>query len=298
MILKKSHIVIIILVILMSGAFVLDSIREKRMASERAATRFILETLAKEEFALNPKCPLPAGRPIRYCIIGNGNIKMGRDFQEADFSDADLLIFHGSNAEPFATFLGRGEPYLRDLAKKKEIIITTLAAWALKVSPLKHSFDIYLDNYKTSGDIFNPGGQKFYYLDEFDFQVDPNLSGVIFAIPGKGLLASVKNYGLGHLLESNFSLRGLQNPITFLNQIRFPKPKGFDGTFDNLIAEAKEDYHTKFLPNIIEMDPKGLKIDRFVFQFSPKRRDKYLPLLKVVRLSNNVYLSSVVKTER
>ncbi len=264
---------------------------EKRIAAQKV----IIDALSKQEFGLNKRCPLTNKHLINYVIYGNGHLKLGKNFKNSDLDNADLIIFHGADVKQFVIFLEKGEKYFENFAEKKEIIITPLALWALKISEYKTLFNKYINNYKKTGDIFNPNGKVFYYIDEFDFNVQGDLAGITFSIPGNDIITNAKNYGLGHLLESDFSLRGLENPITFLEFIKFPKPKGFEGTFGDLIKQAKKEYHLKYLPNVIAMEPRGVKISRNLFPIAPKKKDKYLPLIKVLKLSKNVYLSSLEK---
>lgn len=276
------------------GAFIKNYTEDAKIKQERIMTQKLLDTITKGEFSLDKNCPLPNKYHINYIIYGNGSLKLDQRFESSDFEKADLIIFHGSNAEELATFFKKGRFYLGGLAEKKEIIITPLSLWALKNSNYADLFDKYLENFKKTGDMFNPNGKIFYYMDEFDFNVPNNLSGVTFSIPGEGLFAKIKNFGLGHLLETDFDInKGLKDPLRYLESVGFPKPGGFDGTFEQLVQDAKREYYSKYLPNILDMNPKGLEISRVFPNGEKNKNDKYLPLIKVLRLSNNVYLSSL-----
>jgi hypothetical protein len=136
-------------------------------------------------------------------------------------------------------------------------------------------------------------------MDQIQFQVKENLEGIIIAFPPGYYFSKVKNYGLAHLIENDFSVQGFENPIRFLEAINFPKPGNFSGTFEELIALARKEYHEKYLANIVSIDyENGLIVPKDLVPFlPPRKRDKKLPLFKVVKLSGNVYFSGLIRDE-
>ena len=231
-----------------------------------------------------------------YAIVGKGQLKMPGDFKRVDVKSASLVIVHGVD-------YGEMKEYLqREFAANshKTYVITALALKRIALEQSGRLFDDYLRRYKKSGDIFVDRGEPFYYMDQIQFQVKENLEGIIIAFPPGYYFSKVKNYGLAHLIENDFSVRGFENPIRFLETINFPKPGNFSGTFEELIALARKEYHEKYLANIVNIDyENGLIVPKDLVPFlPPRKRDKKLPLFKVVKLSGNVYFSGLIRDEK
>jgi hypothetical protein len=175
------------------------------------------------------------------------------------------------------------------------VVITSLALKRCLLEPENPVLAPYLDRFMKSGDIFSDEGKRFYYLDRLTFRVQDNLAGIILQFPEDRYFSRVMNYGLAHLIQNDFSLEGLQNPVRFLETIHFPKPSGFEGSFEELVRLAREEYHGKFLANILSLDSRsGKVVPRKLLPFgAPKRSRKILPCIRAVRLAPGVYFSGL-----
>lgn len=234
--------------------------------------------------------------PMRdYAIVGGGVLKVPPDFKRVDVRSASLVIVHGSDYKEMKDFI-QGELHLNST---KTYIITALALKRILLEQSDRFFDSYLDHYKKSGDIFVDQGVPFYYMDQIQFHVKDNLEGIIIAFPSGYYFSKVKNYGLAHLIENDFSIKGFENPIRFLEAIHFPKPGNYSGTYEELIGLARREYHDKYLANIVSIDYKnGTIVPKDLVPFLPPRKqDKSLPLFKVVKLSKNVLFTGLMRDE-
>ncbi|EKD28826.1 MAG: hypothetical protein ACD_79C00190G0002 [uncultured bacterium] len=229
-----------------------------------------------------------------YQIIGNGQLDLPEDLK--DTNAPAIYIVHGTNLEVISDFLKN--KIINNMPYK--IIITALSLKRCLLEDNPNFFENYLKNFKKSGDILKDEGKPFYYLDELNFEVMANMSGIVLAFPDGRYFSKVKNYGLAHLLQSDFSLKGLENPINFLEIIHFPKPKGFTGSFIDLVENAKNEFHSKYLSKIILIDnSKGKIVSKNILPLiEPKKNDKLIPLFKAVQLSDNVYFSGLILSEK
>ena len=227
----------------------------------------------------------------KYSIIGGGKLKSHEGWSE-DSVSPDIFVLHGTDYRALKKFI------LEDFSKTaetKKVIITALAMKRILLEENEDLFSVYFDSFKKSGDIFGTEGTAFYYLDELELSMKENLSGGIISFPEGFYFSKVKNYGLAHLIQNHFSLQGFENPIKFLEVVHFPKPKGFKGSFQELVEQAGQEYRNKYLSRMILVDYQaGRLIPRDILPFiEPKKTDKVLPLFKLIRLSSNVYFSGL-----
>lgn len=227
----------------------------------------------------------------KYSIIGGGNLKAPEGWTEDRFSP-EVVILHGTDYKALKKFILEG---FNSAAETKQVIITSLAMKRILLEETEDLFSGYFDSFKKSGDIFGTEGTAFYYLDELELSMKENLSGGIISFPQGYYFSKVKNYGLAHLIQSNFSLQGFENPIKFLEAVHFPKPKGFKGSFQELVEQAGQEYRNKYLSRMILVDHQdGRIVPRDILPFiEPKKTDKVLPLFKIIRLSSNVYFAGL-----
>lgn len=247
---------------------------------------------AKVPFRLNPKC-LAIIKNKEYQIIGGANLDLPDGYLSS--SSAKLIVLHGINYKEIAGFI-QSEKF-KD--SSNQIIITALALKRCLLEKDSPLFTQYLENYKKNGDILANQGTPFYYLEQLKFKIKDNLSGIVISFPADKYLAKVKNYALAHMIQSNFSLQGLQNPLKFLEAIHFPKPKGFEGSFNDLITLARQKYQINFQDNIIDISfTEGKIVSRKLLPFiTPRKANKYLPLFKALKLAGNIYFSGLIKSE-
>lgn len=228
---------------------------------------------------------------MKYSIIGGGKLKIPDGWTE-DKGSPDIILLHGTDYNALKKFILE---QFEEVSSKKQVIITALAMKRILLEENESLFSGYFESFKKSGDIFNSEGLSFYYLDELELSIKENLSGGIISFPQGYYFSKVKNYGLAHLIQNNFSLQGFENPIKFLEAVHFPKPKGFKGTFQELVEQAGLEYRNKYLSRMILVDYQdGRLVPRDILPFiEPKKADKVLPLFKIIRLSANVYFSGL-----
>lgn len=227
----------------------------------------------------------------KYCIIGGGKLKLAEEWTE-DRVSPDIVILHGTDYTALRKFIL--EEFSK-VAETKQVIITALAMKRMLLEENEDLFSGYFDSFKKSGNIFSAEGTAFYYLNELELSIKENLSGGIISFPQGYYFSKVKNYGLAHLIQNNFSLKGFENPVKFLEAVHFPKPKGFKGSFQELVEQAGQEYRNKYLTRMILVDyQEGRLVPRDILPFiEPKKNDKILPLFKIIRLSSNVYFSGL-----
>jgi hypothetical protein len=234
--------------------------------------------------------------PLReYAIIGGGTLNIPADFTRVAVERAAVVIVHGTDYKEIRDYLTKE----LNSNSGKTFILSSLALKRVLMEKSDPFFSSYLERYKKSGDIFNNQGAPFYYMDQIDFSVKENLAGIVISFPVGYYFSNVKNYGLAHLIQNDFSIQGFENPIRFLEAINFPKPAKFSGSFEDLIRLARKEYHEKYLANIVSVDYKnGLVVSRDLLPFiQPRKQDKVLPLFKVLKLSKNVFFSGLLRDE-
>lgn len=226
-----------------------------------------------------------------YKIIGGGKISTPSDFKSSE--NPDIFILHGTDNQSIRTFI-QSDSFQKP--SNHVIIMTTFCLLSI-LNDNQNLFDSFMDNFKKSGDILKSDGEIFYYLDELSFDIPENLSGIILSFPVDRYFSNVKNYGLAHLLQNDFSITGLENPFRFLELIHFPKPQGFEGTFKELLNGARNDYNQKFKNNILHLDTKrGMVVSKKLFPgMKPKKSNKALPLFTTIRLSSHIYLTGLIR---
>lgn len=287
---KKSYYVSLFLALVIVY-FVADN---RIKVAEISNSAQIRELERKDQSHLVPQMDLARLLAAReYAIVGGGTLIVPGDFRPVDVKKAAVLILHGTDYAKMKEFIQN--EFAAD--SQKTYVITALALKRILLEKSDRFFDAFMERYKKSGDIFVDRGAPFYYMDQIQFYVKENLEGIIISFPFGYYFSKVKNYGLAHLIENDFSIKGFENPIRFLETINFPKPDNFSGSFEDLINLARREYHEKYLANILGIDYKnGMIVRKDLIPFiQPRKKDKVLPLFTVIKLSKNVYFSGLAQ---
>jgi len=226
-------------------------------------------------------------------------------------SNSDLTIFVGTDTTAFCSEIDEN---LGDFSSSRKVVFTPEFLNALKTSSCSVTFESYLENYRKSGDILDSDGDVFCAMKNLTFDSITSPSGIVFNYPiiGEGVIGvsgsgfnavKFKKYATAYLINHEsiaFSgvISSLANAVNLNVSLSCPGVETWSDFFDS----GKNNYAVKFKPNLIDLEyvsGEALTLGSGFFGWLENFAlgDQVLPRIKVAKLSENIFVCSLLGTE-
>jgi hypothetical protein len=270
-------------------------------------------TNASAGLVFDNNCPVSSASNVNF---SNGTaISLPFTYTETSMASSNLAIFLGANTDYFCSQI---DDDLSTFAASRKVIFTPEFLNALKTSSCSAAFEVYMDNYRKSGDILNSTGTVFCGVKNLTFDSTAIPSGVTFDYPvvGAGVIGvnnvhynavQLKKYMIAYLMNNpNAELSGVIS--TFANAINLNVSLSCPDTtsITNFFNSGKGNYTANFKPKLRGVDygsgeslsPSNGISGAFGWLLDFALGDQTLPIITAANLSTNkIYVCGINSIE-